>query len=200
MGVSVTEQGPREPIDVEALYRRYGPMILRRCRSLLGDEEQALDAMQDVFVAVLRRKDSLRPDYPSSLLYRIATNTCLNAIRSRKRRPGKGEGQAVDSLPGRDDPESRVLDACLLQQLFEAAKPGTRFLAETHYLRKATLAETAQVSGLSVSGVRKRLRKARGASTVETWASATVTAAIRQPLAGCIMRWFDGHRSAAGRS
>jgi DNA-directed RNA polymerase specialized sigma24 family protein len=39
-------------IDVEALSRRYGPMVLRRCRRLLGDEQEALDACQDVFVRI----------------------------------------------------------------------------------------------------------------------------------------------------
>jgi len=148
-------------IDVEAWYRRYGPMVLRRCRSLLNDEDQALDAMQEVFVKVLRRKDTLRPDFPSSLLYRIATNTCLNAIKSRKRRQGGGGEQGLENLPGRDDPAGRTIDACFLEQLFEAAKPGTRFIAETHYLRDATLEETAQEAGLSVSGVRKRLFRLR---------------------------------------
>ena len=40
-------------IDVEAAYRRYGPMVLRRCRQMLRDEQQATDAMQDVFVQLL---------------------------------------------------------------------------------------------------------------------------------------------------
>ena len=150
--------------DVEAMYRRYGPMVLRRCRSLLNDEEQALDAMQDVFVQVLRSKDSLRPDYPSSLLYRIATNTCLNAIKRRKRGHDGGGEQALENLPGPDDPAGRTLDACLLEQLFDAEKPGTRFIAETYYLQDATLAETAQETGLSVSGVRKRLLSLRARS------------------------------------
>jgi len=146
----------QEVIDVEALYRRYGPMVLRRCRSLLNDEEQALDAMQDVFVQVLRRKDTLRADYPSSLLYRIATNTCLNVIRSRKRFTRGGD--MLENLPGGDDPEGRTLNAR------EASKPGTRSIAEIYYLQEATLAETAEECGLSVSGVRKRLLGLRGRS------------------------------------
>ena len=36
--------------DFDSLYRTFGPMVLRRCRFLLKDEEKALDAMQDVFV------------------------------------------------------------------------------------------------------------------------------------------------------
>ena len=38
------------PMDVEALYQKYGPMVLRRCRQLLRDEDEALDVVQDVFV------------------------------------------------------------------------------------------------------------------------------------------------------
>jgi hypothetical protein len=46
-------------VDVEALYTRYGPMVLRRCRSMLGDEADALDALQDTFVQVLRHRERL---------------------------------------------------------------------------------------------------------------------------------------------
>ena len=70
--------------NIEEYYTRYGPMVLRRCRQLLRDEDRALDAMQDVFTKVLMRKDRLKDRYPSSLLFRIATNVCLNMIRDRK--------------------------------------------------------------------------------------------------------------------
>ena len=74
-------------IDVEHAYRRYGPMVLRRCRQMLKDEQLATDAMQDVFVQLLRNQARLEDRGMSSLLYRIATNTCLNKIRSQQRRP-----------------------------------------------------------------------------------------------------------------
>ena len=71
-------------INVEAFYSRYGPMVLRRCRKLLKDEEKAMDAMQEVFVKVLLNKKRLKNQYPSSLLFRIATNVCLNIIRAQR--------------------------------------------------------------------------------------------------------------------
>ena len=37
-------------IDVDAHYRTYGPMVLRRCRRLLSNEDEAVDAMQETFV------------------------------------------------------------------------------------------------------------------------------------------------------
>src|SRR5918995_5047019 len=76
-----------EALDVEALCLRYGAMVLRRCRRLLRDEDEALDACQDVFVRLLRNRTRLDLTFPSSLLYRIATNVCLNRIRDRGRLP-----------------------------------------------------------------------------------------------------------------
>lgn len=45
-----------DELDVDALSRRYGPMVLRRCRRLLGDDDDALDACQEVFLRVVERR------------------------------------------------------------------------------------------------------------------------------------------------
>ena len=78
--------GESPELDVASLSRQYGPMVLRRCKQLLRDEDEALDATQDVFVRLIERRRELDARYPSSLLYRIATNVCLNLIRDRGRR------------------------------------------------------------------------------------------------------------------
>ncbi len=148
-------------IDVDALYRRYGPMVLRRCRRLLRDQEAAADAMQETFVRVLRNRTTLVARYPSSLLYRIATNVCLNVIRTHRRKPTTSVEPLMEVLAGSPSDEDRIVDASVLEQIFSDVKEGTRRAAEMHFLEEATLAETARNIGLSVSGVRKRLRSLR---------------------------------------
>jgi RNA polymerase sigma factor (sigma-70 family) len=150
-------------MDVEALYVRYGPMVFRRCRQLLGNEDQALDAMQDVFAQLIKNRDRLKTDYPSSLLYRLATNLCLNRLRDGRRRrlealpeDGRSE-QLLHQIAISDDVEARsVLDI-----LFRRHGESTRTMAVYHYLDGMTLEETAREVGMSVSGVRKRLRALR---------------------------------------
>ena len=144
-------------IDVESLYRRYGPMVLRRCRVLLRDEDKSLDAMQDVFVQVLRRKDRLNGQYPSSLLYRIATNTSLNMLRSARRKKVVSNDDLVNNAPGRHDPEAETMDMVVLEQLFEGERDSTRRIAAMRYVEGLTWEETSEQSGLSISGARKRL-------------------------------------------
>ncbi len=148
-------------IDTHSYYRTYGPMVLRRCRRILGDEEKAVDAMQDTFVQLLRYKDSLEGEAPSSLLYRMATNVCLNKIRSSKRRPETPSDELVSRIAGLSETESRVGARELLTRLFAKHRESTRTIAVLHLLDGMTLEEVASEVGMSVSGVRKRLRPLR---------------------------------------
>jgi RNA polymerase sigma-70 factor, ECF subfamily len=148
-------------INVEDFYRKYGPMVLRRCRSILKHEEAALDAMQDVFVKILKKEKDLTGDSPSSLLYVTATNVCLNILRSRDRRPETTDNSILDIIAGADDPEERVLTNMFLEKLFKNEKVSTRTIAMLHYVDGFTLEETAEQVGMSVSGIRKRLRVLR---------------------------------------
>ena len=150
-----------EAIDVDALYRRYGAMVLRRCRQLLRHEDLAADAMQETFMKVLRNRERLSARYPSSLLYRIATNVCLNMLRTQRRRPAVSADEMLEGIAGSERLEDQVLDSWAVEQVFAGAREGTRRAAEMHYLEGATLAETAGQVGLSISGVRKRLRSLR---------------------------------------
>ena len=148
-------------IDVEAYYRKFGPMVLRRCIFMLRDEEAALDAMQDVFVELLRREKDLVHSAPSSLLYTIATNVCLNRIRTSKRRPQTRDDEILLTIAGDEGPEEQTLTGHFLGRLFAREPESTRTMAVLHYVDGLTLEETAHQVGMSVSGVRKRLRQLR---------------------------------------
>ena len=145
-------------IEVEALYVRYGPMVLRRCRRLLRDEEQAVEAMQDTFVQVIRYQHRLDAEAPSSLLYRMATNTCLNRIRATRRRPEDADTDLITKIAVLPDSAGQPIARLLLERIFAQESESTRTMAVLHLLDGMTLQEVADEVGLSVSGVRKRLR------------------------------------------
>jgi RNA polymerase sigma-70 factor (ECF subfamily) len=153
------EREKQVALDVDALYRKYGPMVLRRCRRLLVDEEQALDAMQETFVKILRYQDKLTDKAPSSMLYTIATNICLNMMRAAGRRPRTTGEEALERIAAAEDVEARALDRYVLDGIFEHERASTRTMAVMHYVDGMTLEEVASHVGLSVSGVRKRLRQ-----------------------------------------
>jgi RNA polymerase sigma-70 factor (ECF subfamily) len=145
-------------IDVEDLYRRYGPMVKRRCRRLLGTEAAAVDAMHDVFVELLKNEHRLEATGPSSLLYTMATHVCLNRIRSQRRRPETADDALLAEIASASDHEGQLLASRILDRLFAREPESTRVIATLHLIDRMTHEEVAREVGMSVSGVRKRLR------------------------------------------
>ncbi len=120
-----------------------------------------MDAMHDVFVEVLRRRGRLDLDHPSSFLYRTATNVCLNKLRSKRRKPAHYDNDLLERIATAPETEDRAAAKRWLERIFEREQPSTRTMAVMHLLDGMTLEEVAQEHGLSVSGVRKRLRTLR---------------------------------------
>jgi RNA polymerase sigma-70 factor (ECF subfamily) len=152
--------------DIGAWCDRYGPMVLRRCRRLLGNGDDAADACQDVFVRVFERRLRLHGQFPSSLLFRVATTVCLNRLRDRGRRPeGHAAPEDGDLLLHRiacaHEPGGETEARLLLDRIFGRHPASSRTMAVLHYVDGLTLEEVASVTGMSVSGVRKRLRALR---------------------------------------
>jgi RNA polymerase sigma-70 factor (ECF subfamily) len=138
-------------------------MVLRRCHRLLGNEDEARDVTQEVFARLLRHRDRLSGRYPSSLLYRIATNLSLNRLRDRRREPALPGDEVLGRIARMEDMDAPLL----LDRLFGRHPESTRTMAVLHYVDGMTLEEVARECGMSVSGVRKRLRGLR-ASLVAT--------------------------------
>ncbi|HEY3359659.1 MAG TPA: sigma-70 family RNA polymerase sigma factor [Polyangia bacterium] len=149
-------------IDVENLYRTHGPMVLRRCRRLLRDDQRAIDAMQDTFVQVLRRQDSLSGEAPAGLLLRVATNVCLNHLRTTRRHPESPDDELLARIASTEDVGARAAARALLGAIFGREQVSTQAIAVMFLLDGMTYEEIAAEVGLSVSGVRKRLRTLKG--------------------------------------
>lgn len=99
--------------------------LLVHCYRMLGSLQDAEDALQDTLLAAWRGladfggRASMR-----TWLYRIATNRCLNALRTTKRRPAK----AWD-VPGMSAPEpTRLGEATWLEPFPETLLEGAHDL------------------------------------------------------------------------
>jgi RNA polymerase sigma-70 factor (ECF subfamily) len=156
--------GAVERAEIEALYRQYGPLVRRRARSLLGDELEAQDALQEVFVRVLQAMGEFRgQSQPSTWLYRITTNLCLNRIRDGKRRRERlqraseaGDGP-LPSGPGAS-PESRAV----LQNLLARLPEELAEIAVYYHVDEMEQAEIARLLGVSRRTIGYRLERFQG--------------------------------------
>jgi RNA polymerase sigma-70 factor, ECF subfamily len=135
-------------------------MVLRRCRRLLRDDAKALDAMHDVFVEVLRREAQLDVRAPAAFLLQVATHVSLNRLRSERRRPEDRDDALLLAIASDPllAPERQTATRRLLARIFQRESESTRLIAVLHFVDRLSLQEVADEVGLSVSGVRKRLR------------------------------------------
>ena len=72
----------------DELYAAHADDVFRRCLLLTGNRADAEDVFQQVWIKVHFELARFRGDAaPSTWLYRIATNECLNLFRRRRSRP-----------------------------------------------------------------------------------------------------------------
>ena len=155
-----SEMAQAEETTLEALYERYGHEVYRRCRYLLGSDDAAWDAVQDVFVKVDTARHGFRRDASwLTWLMRIATNHCLNLQRAGKVRRGAGlVGPEALDHEGRCEPAvaERAAQVRGVLGLFDTQ---TQALAVHYWVDEMSQEEVAATVGLSVPTVRKRLRE-----------------------------------------
>jgi RNA polymerase sigma-70 factor, ECF subfamily len=148
---------------VANLYQRYGPLVFRRARALMGDDQEAWDVVQEVFVRTLRGRGGFRQEAsPTTWLYRITTNYCFNMLRDRSRRQSKlrDEAAAASGAVGatgnpRVEGEVRLLLAEVLDRI-----PGELCeIAVYYHVDRMNQDEIAAVIGTSRKTVGNRLRE-----------------------------------------
>ncbi|MFC2157137.1 RNA polymerase sigma factor [Acidobacteriota bacterium] len=153
--------GTHNAINIEEYYIRYGPMVLRRCRKMLNNEQTAHDAMHEVFLNVILNQKRLKGTHPSALLYRIATNICLNKIRSQRYTDKRRYIELLNNIQFFESSEEESTARLLFEFVLEKEKSTTRNIAVMYFLNGMTIKEIATTMKLSISGVHKHLEKLR---------------------------------------
>jgi RNA polymerase sigma-70 factor, ECF subfamily len=129
--------------------------VHRRARVLLGNDEEARDAMQEVFVRVIADFDTFRGEAPMlHWIYRITTNVCLDRRRKNQTHPTIEDPEAVLRLIG-ETPDANDRRAIL--QVLGRVDQTTQALAVHHYVDGMKMEEVAELVGLSRKTVGKKL-------------------------------------------
>lgn len=128
---------------------------------MLRDEQAAFDACQEVFVKLLIHQSELEDRYPSSLLYRIATNYCLNLIRKKRLEGRFVPTPSIETVSSRPLQDTEATLRALLEPILKEQKEETRNMAYLYFIDGWSLQEIADDLNMSVAGVHKRLKKLR---------------------------------------
>ncbi len=116
--------------------------------------------MQEVFVKAYRSLGRFRGEAaPSSWLYRISTNHCLNLLRSRKRRRRRLERQAAESALLERVDADKLEAVAAVRELLPRFDRRTQQMAIYYFVDGMSQQEVAAQVGASVPTVRKYLKK-----------------------------------------
>jgi RNA polymerase sigma-70 factor (ECF subfamily) len=140
--------------DLEQLYERYSRTVFRRARELLGDDESARDAAQEVFMRVMRAGGSLPSEpTPTAWLHCVTTNLCLNQLRDRSRRKGLLSLKYKPETTVAPNGENRAVVLEILSRVPEELQD----VAVYFFLDELTYEEIARLIGVSKRTVSNRL-------------------------------------------
>jgi RNA polymerase sigma-70 factor (ECF subfamily) len=139
------------------LFERYGAMVHRRCRDILGRDDVALDATQDVFLRVLERGHLFRGESaPSTWLYTMATLHCLQHLRDGIAHRSKLDMLAAAARTALGT-TSKIEDRLAVLDLVHRQPEDVRLIVYLRYVDEMTMEEVAQIVGYSRKTVAQRV-------------------------------------------
>jgi RNA polymerase sigma-70 factor (ECF subfamily) len=140
--------------EIAELYRRYGFLLRRRCRSILRDEARAEDALQGAFVKMIESRSGL-VENRLAWMYRVVDRCCFDQLRRGRVRRAEsiddheGAGLASPAV----DVEARNAVWRVLHELSESEYE----VAVLAYIDGVPQQEIAAILGISRPTIWKRL-------------------------------------------
>ena len=158
--------------DFEKLVTAYEKNVYNIALRMVGDPEDAADMTQETFIKAYRALSGFRGDSKfSSWLYRIASNVCLDFLRSRSRHPQVSlstvdeDDRATFELPDmRQNPEEQLMKKLGMEAVrrgLEQLPEQQRQILVLRELGGLSYAELAQTLGLEEGTVKSRIFRAR---------------------------------------
>ena len=169
--VEVAQRGDVESFN--ELVRLFEGRVYTLCYRMLGDAESAADAAQDAFLSAFRNLRSFRGGSFRSWMLRIATNTCYDVLRVRKRRPSvsldidaDGESdssplQIADTAESPDDFAQRRELAAAIQHGLTALPDEQRIVLILSDIQGLAYEEIAQITNTNLGTIKSRLSRGR---------------------------------------
>ena len=151
-----------------AIYEHYSPAIHRYAYRLLGSQEQADDVTQDTFIRAYEHIRRLSDDSNvSAWLYRIATNSCQDTLRRRRRIAWVPilDDEDKDAPLSSEDFVPQLIEAHAVQRVLAEMSPALATCLVLRSVEGFSCEEIAEIMNIPKGTVFSRLARARDAFT-----------------------------------
>ena len=145
----------------EALYDRIGPRLHRAAWGMLGHPEEAEDAVQEVFVALVRSRERLTEVRDlTAYLFTSLRRVAGRLAQRRARQPVAADALVRDVPGGGDQRFDRGAEREALDRALGALLPEQREVIAMKIDGELTFAQIAAVLGVSINTAASRYRYA----------------------------------------
>ena len=150
---------------IGSLLQRYTLLLLGVCMKYLKDEEEAKDAVQQIFLKVITELPKYKVDYFKSWLYMVARNHCLMKIRDDHGRNHLKLEEETYRMPEettgpqfyvQKDMHLELMEATLQELNSEQKRCVTLF-----YLEKQSYQQIAMTTGFTVMQVKSHIQNGK---------------------------------------
>ena len=168
----------RDADAFETLVRLHVPRLLAVSRRMLGNEEDARDAVQDALLSAYRSIDRFEGHARiSTWLHRIVVNAALMRLRTRRRKPEepldpllpvfREDGHHAQEIASWDEPADRLAEReetrRLVRDAIVSLPDAYREVLVLRDIEELDTADTARELGVTPNAVKIRLHRARQA-------------------------------------
>jgi RNA polymerase sigma-70 factor (ECF subfamily) len=150
----------------EEVYRTHSRRLYGVAVRMLGNQADAEDMLQEIFLAAHRKMESFRGDSAlGTWLYRLAVNLCLDYLRSRRGRTVQLT-DALEDEPSLPDTATQSLAARTvtkmdLERALAQLPEGCRTAFVLHDVQGLEHREVAEVMGIAEGTSKSQVHKAR---------------------------------------
>ena len=150
----------------EELYRQHAGRLYSVACRMVGNPSDAEDLLQEIFLAAHRKLDSFRGESAlGTWLYRLATNLCLDHLRSKSARSGQLTSALDDERELADAGSRALADQALTRMDLERAlaqlPEGCRAAFVLHDIEGLEHREVAEALGIAEGPSNSQVHKAR---------------------------------------
>ncbi len=148
------------------LYRKYAGKVYGKCLSILRNEDEARDAVQDIFVKIMLNLGNFgEKSQFSTWIYSITYNFCIDLIRKRKKEKTlfSDDIERVPDVAEEDVPDEfmREMDIKYLKQVLEELSTGDRIILLMKYQDELSIKEIADTIDKTESAVKMKIKRAK---------------------------------------
>ena len=146
------------------LLQRYTMLLLGVCMKYLKNEEEAKDAVQQVFLKVINDLPKYKVEFFKSWLYMVAKNHCLMKLRDKGKYTSGIDEQVLataDETDAKQEAVEKDISLTQMETAMQQLNQEQKLCVTLFYLQKQTYQQIAENTGYTVMQVKSHIQNGK---------------------------------------